>query len=85
MTPVVKALQAMSGVALMVAVTVVAEVGDFRRFANARQLMAYLGLGAQRALIQEYHSSRRHHKGRQRAGPARADRRRLGIPHAGAS
>ena len=26
------------------AVTVVAEVGDFRRFANARQLMAYLGL-----------------------------------------
>ena len=28
----------------MVAVTVVAEVGDFRRFANARQLMAYLGL-----------------------------------------
>ena len=24
--------------------TVVAEVGDFRRFANARQLMAYLGL-----------------------------------------
>ena len=31
-------------VALVVAVTVVAEVGDFRRFANARQLMAYLGL-----------------------------------------
>ena len=34
----------MRGVALLVAVTVVAEVGDFRRFANARQLMAYLGL-----------------------------------------
>jgi transposase len=44
MAPVVKALQAMRGVALVVAVTVVAEVGDFRRFANARQLMAYLGL-----------------------------------------
>ena len=28
----------------IVAVTVVAEVGDFRRFANPRQLMAYLGL-----------------------------------------
>jgi len=27
----------MRGVALVVAVTVVAEVGDFRRFANARQ------------------------------------------------
>jgi transposase len=46
MAPVVKALQPMRGVALVVAVTIVAEVGDFRRFANARQLMlmAYLGL-----------------------------------------
>jgi hypothetical protein len=34
----------MRGVALVAAVTVVAEVGDFRRFTNARQLMAYLGL-----------------------------------------
>ena len=39
MAPVATALQAMRGVALVVAVTVVAEVGDFRRFANARQLM----------------------------------------------
>jgi transposase len=44
MAPVVAALQAMRGVALVAAVTVVAEVGDFRRFANPRQLMAYLGL-----------------------------------------
>ena len=44
MAPVALALQAMRGVALVVAVTVVAEVGDFRRFANPRQLMAYLGL-----------------------------------------
>jgi transposase len=44
MAHVAAALQAMRGVALIVAVTVVAEVGDFRRFANARQLMAYLGL-----------------------------------------
>jgi transposase len=28
----------------IVAVTVVAEVGDFNRFDNPRQLMAYLGL-----------------------------------------
>jgi transposase len=42
--PVASALQAMRGVALVVAVTVVAEVGDFRRFASARHLMAYLGL-----------------------------------------
>jgi transposase len=44
MAPVVTTLQAMRGIALVVAVTVVAEVGDFRRFAKARQLMAYLGL-----------------------------------------
>jgi transposase len=34
----------MRGVGLIVAVTVVAAVGDFSRFANPRQLMAYLGL-----------------------------------------
>lgn len=41
---VVEAVQAMRGVAFIVAVTVVAEVGDFQRFDNPRQLMAYLGL-----------------------------------------
>jgi transposase len=56
MAPVVAALRAMRGVALVVAVTVVAEVGDFRRFAYARQLMAYLG--------REHNPSRRHHQGR---------------------
>jgi transposase len=44
MAPVVAAPQAVRGIALVVAVTVVAEVRDFRRFANARQLMAYLGV-----------------------------------------
>ncbi len=44
MAPLVAALQAMRGVALLAAVTLVAEIGDFRRFANPRQLMAYLGL-----------------------------------------
>jgi transposase len=44
MAPIVGAIQAMRGVALINAVTVVAEVGDFARFANPRQLMAYLGL-----------------------------------------
>lgn len=41
MAPVVEAVQAMRGVGLIVAVTVIAEVGDFSRFANPRQLMAY--------------------------------------------
>lgn len=44
MAPVVEALQAMRGVALIVAVTLVAEAGDLSRFDNPRQLMAYLGL-----------------------------------------
>ena len=44
LAPVVRALQAMRGVGQIVAVTVAAEVGDFSRFANPRQLMAYLGL-----------------------------------------
>ena len=43
MAPVVEALQAMRGVALIVAVTLVAEAGDLSRFDNPRQLMAYLG------------------------------------------
>ena len=44
MAPVVTALQAMRGIAFLSAVVLVAEVGDFRRFANPRQLMAWLGL-----------------------------------------
>jgi transposase len=44
MAPVVAAYQALRGVALLTAVTFVAEIGDVRRFENPRQLMAYLGL-----------------------------------------
>jgi len=42
--PVVEALQALRGVALVVAAGVVAEIGDMRRFDNPRQLMAFIGL-----------------------------------------
>lgn len=44
MKPVVDAFQAMRGVSLIVAVTVVAEIGDLTRFDHPDQLMAYLGL-----------------------------------------
>src|SRR3712207_9300706 len=44
MAPVVTALQAMRGIAFLSAVVLVAEIGDFRRFATPRQLMAWLGL-----------------------------------------
>jgi transposase len=42
--PVVEALMALRGVNLLTAVTLVAEIGDLRRFSSAPQLMAYLGL-----------------------------------------
>ncbi|MEZ8202127.1 IS110-like element ISVisp2 family transposase [Vibrio splendidus] len=42
--PVVKAIQAMRGVRLLVALGTIAELGDLRRFDHPRKLMAYLGL-----------------------------------------
>ncbi len=42
--PTVKALQALRGVSLLTAVITVAEIGDFSRFQNPKELMAYLGL-----------------------------------------
>jgi len=44
LAPVVAAVQALRGVSILVAATVVAEVGNFSRFTSPRQLMAYLGL-----------------------------------------
>lgn len=42
--PVIQALQALRGVQVIAAATIVAEVGDFTRFAHPQQLMAYAGL-----------------------------------------
>jgi transposase len=79
MAPVVEGVQAMRGVGLIVAVTVVAEVGDFSRFANPRQLMAYLGL------VPSEHSSgssiRRGGSQGGRLGPLRPHRARHPGPH----
>lgn len=44
MGPLVKSLQAMRGIKLITAVTLATEIGNFRRFAHPRHLMAYLGL-----------------------------------------
>ena len=55
--PVVAALQALRGVSLIVAVTVVAEVGDLTRF-TPRALMAFLGL-----VPAEYSSGARRRQG----------------------
>lgn len=42
--PIVTALQALKGIGLVIAATLVAEIGEFSRFPNPRKLMAYLGL-----------------------------------------
>ncbi len=42
--PIVEALQALRGVRLISAAVIVSEIGDFRRFKNAKELMTYLGL-----------------------------------------
>lgn len=42
--PVIEGLMALRGVSLLTAATIVAEIGDLRRFASAPQLMAYLGV-----------------------------------------
>ncbi len=46
MRAVIDARQALRGIALVSAVTIVAEVGALSRFARARQVMGYSGLGA---------------------------------------
>ena len=44
LAPIVDALQAARGVSLIVAVTMIAEIGDLNRFKHPEHLMAYLGL-----------------------------------------
>jgi transposase len=44
MRPVVQALMSLRGIDLITAVTLVAEIGDFKRFARAQELMGFLGL-----------------------------------------
>ena len=53
------ALQAIRGIGFLSAVTIAAEAGDLRRFASARQFMAYLGL-----VPSEYSSGESRHRGR---------------------
>lgn len=68
--PVVKAIQAMRGVRLLVAVGLIAELGDLTRFDQAAKLMAYVGL-----VPSEYTSSdRRRLGGLTKAGNSRARR-----------
>ncbi len=58
MRAVIEALQALRGIALVSAVTIVAEVGELSRFAKPRQLMGYRG-----AVASEHSSGERTRRG----------------------
>lgn len=66
--PLVRGLQALRGIKLVSAATLLAEVGDLTRFDNPKQRMAYAGL-----VPSEHSSGARIHRGRiTRAGNAQA-------------
>jgi transposase len=83
LAPVVAALQTMRGMALVNAATLIAEMGDLSRFANPRQLMAYLGVVPSDERRQR--QTRRHHQNWQQRGPPAADRGGLDLPLPGAA
>jgi len=77
---VVAALQTMRGMALVNAASLIAELGDLSRFANPRQLMAYLG-----SVPSEYSSGASVRRGgitqgRQPSCPPAVDRGGLELP-----
>ena len=65
---------------MVTAVTLAAELGDFARFGNARQLMAYVGLRRAAFLQTGQVSIGEHHPQRQRSRAASVDRGGLGLP-----
>jgi transposase len=68
--PGVKVLCAFRGISTRTALGLLAEIGDFRRFGSARELMSYLGLVAS-----EYSSGQERHRGHiTKAGPKEARR-----------
>jgi transposase len=58
MKPVVAAFSCLRGVDFLAATTLVAEIGDFTRFAHPKDLMGYLGL-----VPSEYSTGNRYHRG----------------------
>ncbi len=72
LAPIVAALQTLRGVQLIAAITLVAEIQDFQRFAHPRQLMSYLGL-----VPSEHSSGARRRQGAITKAGNRAERRIL--------
>lgn len=81
--PVVASIQALRGVSLIAAVTLAAEVGDFHRFTNPRQLMGWLGLVPRERSSGSTPGPRQYHQGWQHARTPHAGGERLDLPVAG--
>jgi transposase len=74
--PLVQALQALRGVQLIAAITLVAELQDFLRFEHPRKLMAYVGL-----VPSEHSSGQRRRQGSiTKAGNSAARRGGMALP-----
>ena len=70
--PVIEGLMALRGIKLITATTIVAEIGDLRRFATAPRLMAYLGVVPSEHSSGETKVARPYHQDRQWARAAGA-------------
>lgn len=80
LAPVVAALQALRGVQLIAAMTLVAEIQDFWRFASPPSAHGLSRSGALRGFERSTSAPRRHHQGRQCAGAARAGQGHAPVP-----
>ncbi len=76
--PAIRAIQALRGVQFKVAVGLIAEIGEFSRFASAPQLMAWLGMTPERILHRRAPPPGRDHQVRQRATHAACSSKRPG-------
>ena len=83
LAPVVAAVQALRGVSILVAATVVAEVGNFSRFDSPRQLMAYLGLNPSEHSSGATIKRGADHQDRQQSGAHLPGRGSLDLPASG--
>ena len=83
LAPVVRALQALRGMALVGAATLVAETRRHPALRQSTPAHGVSGLGAVRALQRRHAAPRRHHQGRERRGAAHADRGGLELPVSG--
>jgi transposase len=81
--PVVQALQALRGVQWLVAITVVAELGDLTRVRESTPARRVRRPDAVGVLKRIGAAAGRDHQDRQRPCPPRAGRRRLGVPPSG--